>query len=231
MRLVVHLGQVLQSYIACSIAGPDPCYCIQSTGPCSIDQPTPRMSNVRRRRMRSIFESYEMSLPNEIWAAVLGALLGAWITYRFAIKLADRNFEHLREISKLEAWRSSARDLVDAFSPELSILRSKEETVGDAMDLLREAYRDRHSKAVTVFAHYLTPERREAFQQDWLRHCYGSTSTGEPNAPDNEDDLCMSHDDLLYLHFSSEWHEKDGLGSRVRAIQSIEKLLSHAKDP
>jgi membrane protein DedA with SNARE-associated domain len=44
-----------------------------------------------------------MNLPNEIWAAVLGALLGAWITYRFALRLAEKQFEHLRQISKLEA--------------------------------------------------------------------------------------------------------------------------------
>ena len=170
-----------------------------------------------------------MSLPNEIWAAVLGALLGAWITYRFALKLAEKQFDHLRELSRLEAWRSAARDLIDAFSPELFTLRSGTQIVGDAMDLLRVAYKERHAKAVTVFAHYLSPERREAFQRDWLRHCYGNTEDGEPNSPENEDDLCMSHDDLLYLHFSDEWREKDGPGSRTRAVQSMEHLLTYAR--
>jgi hypothetical protein len=170
-----------------------------------------------------------MNLPNEIWSAILGALLGAWITYRFALKLADKQFEQLKEISKLEARRSAARDFVDAFAPELAALRSGADMVGDAMDLLRAAYNERHSRAVEVFMHYLPEAQRASFRKDWLRHCYGTGTNGEPNSPEDEE-FGMPHDSLLYLHFSDEWREKDGPGSRSRARLSMERLLAYASD-
>jgi hypothetical protein len=168
-------------------------------------------------------------LSPEIWAALLGALLGAWITYRFAAKLADKQFEHLREISRLDAWHTSARDFIEAFAPELAVLKSAEEMSGDAMDLLRPAYKERHAKAAMIFSQYLSASKRINFQMEWLSYCYGHMDSGEPNSPDDEESL--PHNDLLFLHFSREWYEMDSPGPRVQAVQSIERLLAYALDP
>jgi hypothetical protein len=102
--------------------------------------------------------------------------------------------------------------------------------VEDARDLLRIAYKERHARAVEVFMHYLPEDRRPAFKDDWLRHCYGSKESGEPISPHDEGGLYMGHDELLFLHFSNEWPEENGPNSRTRAVQSMERLLFYASD-
>jgi hypothetical protein len=168
-------------------------------------------------------------MPNEIWAAIVGALVGAWITYRFALTLAEKQFGHLRELSKIEARRSAARDFFEAFAPELAILRSGASTMLDVTDLLRDAFNSRHSRAVEIFGRHLPSTERAAFFDDWLRHCYGCTETGEPMSP-NDADLGMPHDTLLYLHFSEHFPGAGSQGSRLRALLSLERLTAYAAD-
>lgn len=168
-----------------------------------------------------------MTLPNEIWSALLGALLGAWITYRFALVLARKGFEQLCEVSRIDAWRASGREFVRALSPELSTLKTGAELRGDVMDFLREAS-ERHAEAATVFEHHLSGKDREAFSRDWLRFRYGSKDNGDPESPEGEESL--RHDELLYLHFSNEWPASGLPSARNRAIAGIERLLSYARD-
>jgi hypothetical protein len=170
-----------------------------------------------------------MNLPDEILSAILGALLGAFITYRFALKLANKQFAQLKEISKIESRRTAATDFIKALAPELAALRSGTDIIGNTADFLRAAYKERHSQAVEIFMHYLPEAHRTSFGQDWLRHCYGTETSGKPISPDDEE-LNMPHDNLLYLHFSDCWPDKDEPDSRIRACLSMERLLSYARD-
>lgn len=66
-------------------------------------------------------------MPNEAWSAILGAVVGSFITYRFGITLADRQFQHLKAVSKLDAWHAAAQNFVAVFSEELATVEGEEE--------------------------------------------------------------------------------------------------------
>lgn len=59
-------------------------------------------------------------MPTEIYAAILGALMGAWITYRFALGLTEKQFNNSRTLADREAVRSSVAKFRAAFAPALA---------------------------------------------------------------------------------------------------------------
>lgn len=59
-------------------------------------------------------------MPTEIYAAILGALMGAWITYRFASGLTEKQFNNTRVLADREAARVSAAKFRAAFAPALA---------------------------------------------------------------------------------------------------------------
>lgn len=58
-----------------------------------------------------------MSIPTEITAALLGALVGAFITYRFALHLVERQHNLSKQLADREARRLAAARFRGAFAP------------------------------------------------------------------------------------------------------------------
>jgi len=58
-----------------------------------------------------------LSIPTEITAALLGALVGAFITYRFALHLVERQHNLSKQLSNREARRLAAARFRAAFAP------------------------------------------------------------------------------------------------------------------
>lgn len=86
---------------------------------------------------------------------IAGTLLGVLGAYRLSIKLAYRQFEHLREVSRLDAWHASAREFVASFSDELAILDAEEELSIRLDEYLLRAYDAKHKSAIATFEHFV----------------------------------------------------------------------------
>ena len=168
-------------------------------------------------------------MPNEAWSAILGAAVGALITYRFAVTLADRQFQHLRAISKLDAWHAAAQEFITAFAGDLLALETGADLQGDLMDFFRSAHRARHAQAVAVFRQHLSGSRQTAFNEEWQRHCYGQRPDGTPKSTDDEDIKGITHEELLFVHYSAPSIYHTTQSARKFAIERIINLLSYAR--
>lgn len=158
--------------------------------------------------------------------AIAGTLLGVIFTYRLSIKSADRQFEHLKAVAKLDAWHVAAREFIKAFASKLSSLETNSESIGDVMDFLRRTY-DTQSAAVAVFEEYLPIDRKQALRAAWLRHCYNGE---DPNDTDNPKWSGLDHDSLLFLHYCTELNLANASSGRREAIERLRVLMAFAKD-
>ncbi|MDO8206445.1 MAG: hypothetical protein Q7T38_01340 [Gallionella sp.] len=120
-------------------------------------------------------------MPIEVISALVGALLGAWATYRLALHLGREQAIHARALSDYEALRVAKGKLRAAFAPEIAELRvlgnyrnqlPRPNTANGNVvcDLLSKAY-PRHATAVEEFRAYVPPESSSAYQQAW-EDCY-----------------------------------------------------------
>lgn len=164
-------------------------------------------------------------MPNEVWAAILGAIVGAWITYRFAVTLTDRQFQHLQVISKLDAQHMAAREFMSAFAAEIAALESGAEGTGDVMDYLRMAF-PVQSKAVALFEQFVPDHKLQGFRTEWKNHCYGENGV---DWPAGESETGLGHENALYLHYSTAMNPANRASASVRATQRIKALLTYAK--
>ena len=158
---------------------------------------------------------------------IAGTLIGVLGAYRLSLKLANQQFQQLREISKLDAWHVAAHEFISAFSDDLAALEAPLRSSFDYRALFCAAYEAKHSQAVVAFEHFLPEATRFSFRNDWKRHCYGVSSTGEVLSPDDED-LAMDHYNLLFLHYSHEANRVDHDLPRRLGVNAIRKLLSYA---
>ena len=158
--------------------------------------------------------------------AIAGTLIGVLSTYHLSKKLAERQFEHLRQISRLDAWHVAARKFIEAFAAQLSALEANSDAIGDVMDFLRSTF-DNQSAAVAVFEEFLPGDRKQALHAAWLRHCYDGE---DPNDTENPRWFGLDHDSLLFLHYSTELNLANSSSGRRNAIEGIRTLLAHAKD-
>jgi hypothetical protein len=157
---------------------------------------------------------------------IAGALLGAVCTYRLSLRLVEKQFEHSKDISKLDAWHNAANEFIAAFAMDLETLESGNVT-GDLVDFLRSGYADHQRNALAKFSHYIAPSRQAAFRSDWWRYCYGTEIDGEPL---RLDDMGMPRDNALFLHCypsPSFGSANDPLGYAARHIRA---LIRYATD-
>lgn len=168
---------------------------------------------------------YEIALISGA-LAIAGTLMGVLFTYRLSIKSADRQFEHMKAVARLDAWHVAAREFVQAFATQVAALEANSGAVGDVMDLLRSTYVSQ-SSAVAAFESYLPDSRRQAFREAWQHHCYDGE---DPNDTDNPKWSGLDHDSLLFLHYSNEFHLARPTSAREEAISRIRALLAYAKD-
>ena len=156
-------------------------------------------------------------LTNEVVAAVTGAAVGAWITYLFAIKLADRQFRHLIEVSKLDAQRIAAKEFRAAFDPELSAVESTAE-LGVNLDIyLLNAYKAKHRVAITTFGHFVPASDRERFKAACQQYHSGYQFEG------------TSEEEALFFEYQpGHPPHPSGMTRRALAVARIHALLSFA---
>lgn len=172
----------------------------------------------------------ELSQYALAWVAggfgIAGALLGAISTYWLSLRLAEKQFQHSKEISKLDAWHNAASEFIAAFAKDLEILES-ESTSGEFITFLRSTYADHQRSALAKFSHYVPAAKRAAFAADWEQYCYGENESGKPLSPD---EIGMRRDDALFLHCypsSSFASATDPYGYTARHIRA---LLSYAAE-
>lgn len=104
-------------------------------------------------------------LPTEIYAALLGALVGALITYWFALKIINKQALHSKELSNYEFLRMQGTQLRSSFSPELAYLRSVE-GFADNQEKVRERLWDAfkiHATELEKFRFFVKNEHLSAY--------------------------------------------------------------------
>lgn len=87
---------------------------------------------------------------------VIGALVGSFITYQLALKLAGHN-----------ARRDAGRRLREAFAPELAVLDPVTGSRDLNVESLLQSAWPRHRAAVSEFSFHLPPSKRAAFEAAW----------------------------------------------------------------
>jgi hypothetical protein len=125
--------------------------------------------------------AYEIALIG-VGGAVIGALLGAWIAYRFSIKLADINVR-----------REANRRLIAVFHRELAdIYPTPVNWPEDIDNFLRSKFSILQA-AVGEFRHYLPVQEWKDFDRAWFNYyCF----TGR-----DVDKFCQSY--LHYMNFTT----------------------------
>ena len=122
---------------------------------------------------------------------LVGALLGAWITYLFALKLAQKNHENALTLIRQKELKESATVFRSAFLPEITFLKHNA-NIGDIRDagsignLLKSGYL-RHLTAFEIFQCHLSGADREALARLWDEYCYPDSPT--PQDPNERADF------------------------------------------
>ena len=157
---------------------------------------------------------------------IAGVLLGVRSTYHLSMKVADRQFSHLQEIAKIDAWHIAAHQFIEAFAGDIVTIEARTEPPGDIMDFLRSEY-PRHAKAVAVFEHFVSDAKRINLKAEWEKHCYGEKGVDWPT---DEDVSGLGHDELLFLHYCSSATEPYRSTTRLRAVRRMLTLIDCAKE-
>jgi len=91
---------------------------------------------------------------------ILGTLLGAWIAFRFALEVAQR-----------DSKKFAAKQLREAFAPEVARLQHLEEyDYWQVRDILESAF-DKHQMAVNEFAFFLNSHKLKSLTTAWREYC------------------------------------------------------------
>ena len=106
--------------------------------------------------------AYEIALISGGFG-ITGALLGALVSYRFALRVAGVNFENAIRLAQFGAHKEAANNLRAAFAPHLSAVRLNQNK--SAVDLQRLLEPSVHSLTVEMekFRFYVSPESLSAY--------------------------------------------------------------------
>jgi len=131
--------------------------CGRSTRSLDVSSNGRRCAKYNRTRLVMIFRIQAALIAGGF--TIAGVLLGAFLTFHFAGRLA-----------KASARRDAGRRLREAFAIELAAM----DAVGGVKDkdiehLLQSAF-PKHRTAVTEFAFYLSPPEREALERAWRNY-------------------------------------------------------------
>ena len=160
-------------------------------------------------------------LTNEVIAAVLGAAVGSAFTYLGAVKLSDRQFRHLQDISKLDSIHAAGRTFIASFSEELAVLKSKLDIPMELDAFLRNGYNTKHKTAICTFEQFVPKSSLPAFRAACEQ--YHSDERTQEIA-----DSGIKLEEAMFIGYSSVY--KDEVPPpRALAIERIEALLKFAK--
>jgi len=120
--------------------------------------------------------AYEIALIG-VGGTVVGAFIGAWISYKFSLQLAEIN-------SRKEA----ARKIISTFYQELSDVYPYPINWPDDIDAFLRSKFTILNAAVGEFRHYLPKEKWEGFDHAWFRF-YNATG----REIDNKNCQCYLH--------------------------------------
>lgn len=150
-------------------------------------------------------------MPTEIYAALLGALVGALVTYWFAVKLVQRQHANDLSLSRIEARRIACAGLRAAFAPTLAFIYiARHHGTHDRPDI--DAHMKTalllHGSAVEVFRPFVAGKDQAGYQDTWEKY---------------RKLAAMGHEDRI----SEEWGENID-GHEILFEKSIHLLLAFA---
>lgn len=153
---------------------------------------------------------------------IAGTLIGVLGAYRLSIKHADRQFEHLRDISRLDAWHASARQFVASFSDELAVLDANEELAIRLDEYLLRAYDAKHKSAIATFEHFVP----EGSLVDFKAACreYHSSAKSEEMI-----EAGMSSREAMFVEYMGYPFYHAQLTPYQLAAKRIRAMLAYAK--
>jgi len=154
-------------------------------------------------------ENYEIALIG-IGGSLVGVLVGALLTYRFALKLADRS-ERLQ----------INRNLIKVFTSELSDVYPTAVNSPENIDPYLRSKFSKLQAAVAEFRLHLPCAEWEPFDQTWFEY-YCSTKR------DIDRDCQVYHH---YMNFSgtSTENEEFNQDGHANLVSNINKILAYAK--
>ena len=152
--------------------------------------------------------AYEIALIG-VGGTVVGALLGAWIAYRFSLKLADINVR-----------REANRRLIAVFHSELSDIYPTPVNWPKDIDNFLHSKFSILQAAVGEFRHYLPVHEWEDFDRAWFNYY---CSTGR-----DVDKSCQSY--LHYMNFITTTKDQKTTkqNGRKNLKDNIDRILKFA---
>jgi hypothetical protein len=146
-----------------------------------------------------------LNMPTEVTAAILGSLVGAFITYRFALSLVNRQHELSNELADREALRLACGRFRASFAPtQAFIYIAQKHGTHDRPDV------DAHVKelmasqgaAVEEFRPHVKASDLIGYQQAWKQ--YRATVASDSGARTAEEwGAELRPDELLEKHLSA----------------------------
>ncbi len=144
-------------------------------------------------------EAYEIALIG-VGSTIVGALLGAWIAYRFSLTLAE-----------IKVRQEANRRLITTFHRELSeIYPTPVNWPKNIHDFLSSKFTSLQA-AVGEFRHYLPVQEWEAFDSAWFNYY---CSTGR-----EVDKSCQSY--LHYMNFETTTNDQEQKNRMVKKHLNI----------
>ena len=153
--------------------------------------------------------AYEIALIGVV-GAVVGALLGAWITYRFSLKLTDINVR-----------REANHRLIAAFHRELADIYPTPVNWPDDIDNFLRSKFSILQAAVGEFRYYLPVQEWKDFDRAWFNYY---CSTGR-----DVDKSCQSY--LHYMNFTTTTSDKKTIKQNCKKNlkDNVDHILKFAK--
>ena len=150
-------------------------------------------------------------MPTEIYAALLGALVGALITYWFAVKLIERQHANDLRLYTIETRRIAAATFRAAFAPTLAFIYiARHHGTYDRPDI--DAHMKMalllHGTAIEMFRPFVASKDQAGYQDAWEKY---------------RKLAAMGHEDRT----SEEWGENID-GHEVLFEEAINSLLGFA---
>lgn len=154
-------------------------------------------------------------MPSELYSAIIGASIGAWITYRLALELVKTQVAESIRLAEIQRRHEAGVKFRLAFYDELAVLSEWNNKDINIPALLEKAFQ-KHLAAALEFANFLCIDDRDKFISKWQE--YYQDESGSNNS-------MYYHDFLKY----STIGEVSNKANRELAINRLEHLLSYAK--
>jgi len=149
---------------------------------------------------------------------IIGALIGAWATYRLSIKLSQRAYDNAIDLMQRQEFNKAAAEFRNVFLPETTFLKHHANIGGlgssnNLHEILNSGYL-RQLKALEIFKSYLSSKERANIDKVWQEYC---RRTDDPNV-------------FYFEQYSTKNVSKEREKElKELALQKIEEILKFAK--